>query len=188
MGAKITIDSATLMNKGFEVIEAVHLFGVPASKIEVLIHRESIIHSMVEYIDNSVIAQLSVPDMRLCAQYALTYPERVDAVIKELDLTKLTSLSFSKPDTDTFALLKSAVEAIERGGALPAVLNAANEVAVDAFLNKRLSFYGITEVVTRVTEELGRAALAVTLDEILEYDREARELASNAVNAQMQYC
>ena len=181
MGAKITIDSATLMNKGFEVIEAVHLFGVPADKVEVVVHRESIIHSMVEYIDNSVIAQLSVPDMRLCAQYALTYPERTDAVIDELDLTKLAKLSFSKPDTDTFALLKCATDAIGAGGALPAVLNAANEVAVAAFLDRRLSFYGITETVTTVVDMLSAAAKETTLSGILDYDREARIIAEGLI-------
>ena len=181
MGAKITIDSATLMNKGFEVIEAVHLFGVPAERIEVVVHRESIIHSMVEYIDNSVIAQLSVPDMRLCAQYALTYPERTEAVIDELDLTKLAKLSFSKPDMDTFALLKCAIDAIGAGGALPAVLNAANEVAVAAFLDRRLSFYGITETVTEVVDRLSAAAGETTLEGILEYDSLARETTQELI-------
>ncbi len=181
MGAKITIDSATLMNKGFEVIEAVHLFGVPAERIEVVVHRESIIHSMVEYIDNSVIAQLSVPDMRLCAQYALTYPERTEAVIDELDLTKLARLSFSKPDMDTFALLKCAIDAIGAGGALPAVLNAANEVAVAAFLDRRLSFYGITETVTEVVGRLSAAAGETTLEGILEYDSLARETTQELI-------
>ena len=181
MGAKITIDSATLMNKGFEVIEAVHLFGVPADKVEVVIHRESIIHSMVEYIDNSVIAQLSVPDMRLCAQYALTYPERTEAVIDELDLTKLAKLSFSKPDTDTFALLKCATDAIGKGGALPAVLNAANEVAVAAFLDRKLSFYGITETVLSVVDALSAASKETTLEGILGFDRAAREMATELI-------
>ena len=110
MGAKITIDSATLMNKGFEVIEAVHLFGVPAERIQVTVHRESIIHSMVEYIDNSVIAQMSVPDMRLCAQYAVTYPDRCEAVIDQLDLFSIAKLTFAKPDTETFSLLACAID------------------------------------------------------------------------------
>lgn len=182
MGAKITIDSATLMNKGFEVIEAVHLFGVPAKKIEVLVHRESIIHSMVEYIDNSIIAQISVPDMRLCAQYALTYPERTAAVIEELDFTRVASLSFAKPDMETFSLLKCAIDSIGRGGALPAVLNAANEVAVAAFLDRRLSFYGITETVTQAVVNLSEAANAKTLDDILAYDSEARTEAAKIIN------
>jgi len=177
MGAKITIDSATLMNKGFEVIEAVHLFGVSPDVVEVIVHRESIIHSMVEYIDNSVIAQLSVPDMRHCVHYALTYPERGDAVIPELDLVARGNLSFARPDTDTFALLACAQKAILQGGAVPAVLNAANEVAVAAFLNRKLSFYGITDAVCQVTEELCCAASAKTLEEILAFDAEARILA-----------
>ena len=175
MGAKITIDSATLMNKGFEVIEAVHLFGVPSDRIQVVVHRESIIHSMVEYIDNSVIAQLSVPDMRLCAQYALTYPERYDAIIPELDLFEISKLTFFKPDTETFALLRCAIDAIGKGGALPAVLNAANEVAVARFLDGKLGFYEITESVCRTVEDMQYAKDKHTLDEIIECDRAARE-------------
>ena len=148
MGAKITIDSATLMNKGFEVIEAVHLFDVDADRIQVVVHRESIIHSMVEYIDNSVIAQMSVPDMRLCIQYAVAYPERSNEVIPELDLFALSALTFKMPDPETFSLLKCAFEAIKRGGASPAVLNAANEVAVGAFLDGRAEFWQITDSVS----------------------------------------
>ncbi|MBQ7376618.1 MAG: 1-deoxy-D-xylulose-5-phosphate reductoisomerase [Clostridia bacterium] len=177
MGAKITIDSATLMNKGFEVIEAVHLFGVDADRIQVVVHRESIIHSMVEYIDNSIIAQMSVPDMRLCIQYAVAYPERSPEIIKELDLFSISSLTFKKPDTETFALLACAVDAVKRGGALPAVLNAANEVAVGAFLQGRAEFYQITESVSEVLSRLGDAEQAHTLDSILEYDRAARDEA-----------
>ena len=175
MGAKITIDSATLMNKGFEVIEAVHLFGVDADRIQVVVHRESIIHSMVEYIDNSIIAQMSVPDMRLCIQYAVAYPERSDEIIKELDLFSISSLTFKKPDTETFALLACAVDAVKRGGALPAVLNAANEIAVGAFLQGRAEFYQITESVSEVLSRLGEAEQAHTLESILEYDRAARD-------------
>ena len=175
MGAKITVDSATLMNKGFEVIEAVHLFGVPSNRIQVVVHRESIIHSMVEYIDNSVIAQLSVPDMRLCAQYALTYPERYEAVIPELDLFEISNLTFFKPDTETFALLGCAIDAIGKGGALPAVLNAANEVAVARFLDGKLGFYDIIESVCRVVSDMEYAKDKHTLDEIIECDRAARE-------------
>ena len=177
MGAKITIDSATLMNKGFEVIEAVHLFGVDADRIQVVVHRESIIHSMVEYIDNSIIAQMSVPDMRLCIQYAVAYPERSPEIIKELDLFSISSLTFKKPDTETFALLACAVDAVKRGGALPAVLNAANEIAVGAFLQGRAEFYQITESVSEVLSRLGEAEQAHTLDSILEYDRAARDEA-----------
>ncbi len=176
MGAKITVDSATLMNKGFEVIEAVHLFGVDADRVEVVVHRESIIHSMVEYIDNSVVAQLSVPDMRLCAQYAITYPERTAAVIDELDLFKLSKLTFARPDTETFALLGCAVDCIRKGGALPAVLNAANEVAVAKFLNDKIGFYTVTESVCSVVASMQYAKDIHTLDGILECDREARQL------------
>ena len=182
MGAKITIDSATLMNKGFEVIEAAHLFGVSANNIEVVVHPESIIHSMVEYIDNSIIAQMSVPDMRLCIQYAVTYPERTQASIDELDLFTLSRLTFKRPDTDTFSLLKCAISAIDKGGAVPAVLNAANEVAVSAFLNKKIGFYDITESVCEVTEILSSAKNASSLDDILDYDKQARALAAKILS------
>ena len=182
MGAKITIDSATLMNKGFEVIEAAHLFGVSAKNIEVVVHPESIIHSMVEYIDNSIIAQLSVPDMRLCIQYAVTYPQRTQASIDELDLFSASKLTFKRPDTETFALLRCAIDAIDKGGAVPAVLNAANEVAVGAFLNKKIGFYDITESVCEVVERLSAAQNAITLDAILDYDKEARALAKSVLS------
>ena len=182
MGAKITIDSATLMNKGFEVIEAAHLFGVSAKNIEVVVHPESIIHSMVEYIDNSVIAQLSVPDMRLCIQYAVTYPQRTQASIDELDLFSISKLTFKRPDTETFALLGCAIDAIDKGGAVPAVLNAANEVAVGAFLNKKIGFYDITESVCEVVGRLSAAKGAITLEDILGYDKEARALAKSILS------
>ena len=175
MGAKITIDSATLMNKGFEVIEAVHLFDVPADRVQVVVHRESIIHSMVEYIDNSVIAQLSVPDMRLCAQYAMTYPERAEAVIPTLDLFEVGKLTFAKPDMENFSLLTCAMKCIAAGGALPAVLNAANEVAVAAFLKEKISFCQIADSVCETVEDLSEASQAHDLEEILGYDRRARE-------------
>ena len=178
MGAKITIDSATLMNKGFEVIEAAHLFGVDPEQIEVLIHRESIMHSAVEYIDNSIIAQMSVPDMRHCVQYALTHPHRAEAVIDPLDFTKLGSLTFAKPDTDTFVLLDLAKEALKRGGAYPAILNAANEVAVAAFLNKQLSFTGIFDVVTQTFEAIPDAGRIWSVEDIFAFDGAARSLAN----------
>lgn len=181
MGAKITIDSATLMNKGFEVIEAVHLFGVTPDQIEVLVHRESIMHSAIEYIDNSVIAQLSKPDMRLCVQYAITHPVRTQAVIEALDLTKLASLTFAKPDTTTFVLLDLAKQAVKKGGALPAVLNAANEIAVAAFLEKKLGFTGIFDLVFDTVEKLDAAKSASTLDEVFAYDAEARRVATEAL-------
>lgn len=184
MGAKITVDSATLMNKGFEVIEAAHLFGVDADMVEVLVHRESIIHSMVEYIDNSVIAQLSVPDMRHCVQYALTYPVRdtdSEGETKALRLADIGKLTFGKPDTDTFVLLKLAGKALSDGGAMPAVVNAANEIAVDAFLHERIGFCGIADTVCETYEKMSSAAKATTLTEITECDRQARAYAEEKV-------
>ncbi len=147
MGAKITIDSATLMNKGLEVIEARWLFGVSAAQIEVLVHPQSIIHSMVQFRDGSIKAQLGLPDMRLPIQYALAYPQRIANDFPRFDFAKYPSLTFEKPDTETFRNLELAFEALERGGNMPCVLNAANEVAVAEFLNDRLTFLGISEVV-----------------------------------------
>lgn len=183
MGPKITIDSATLMNKGFEVIEAVHLFGVRPDQVKVVVHRESIIHSAVEYIDNSVIAQMSVPDMRHCVQYALTYPDRMIAETKPLDLFEVGKLSFAKPDTETFVLLSKAYEAIEKGGALPAVLNAANEEAVAAFLDKKIGFYDIVEVVSSTLDKYSSANNVRDLDEILAVSREARITAGEIISS-----
>ena len=178
MGAKITVDSATLMNKGFEIIEAAHLFGVGADQIDVVVHRESIIHSMVEYIDNSVVAQMSVPDMRLCVQYALTAPRRTPAVIPPLDLVKIGKLTFFAPDEKTFPLFSAARRALAAGGAMPAALNAANEIAVGAFLDRRISLLQIFDTVLRVVGDMPRARYAHTLSEILDIDREARERAA----------
>ncbi len=181
MGAKITIDSATLMNKGFEVIEAVHLFDITPDQIEVLVHRESIMHSAVEYIDNSVIAQMSVPDMRLCVHYALTHPDRTEAVIPQLDLTRIGKMTFSHPDTETFVLLQLALDAIAAGGAVPAVLNAANEVAVAAFLAKKLSFTGIFDVVSATVGALEDAKHISSIDDIFAYDNAARRIAAEKI-------
>ncbi len=177
MGAKITVDSASMMNKGFEVIEAVHLFGVKPEQVEVTVHRESIIHSAVEYIDNNVIAQLSVPDMRSCVQYALTYPERTTAAIEQLDWFSVGKLTFAKPDLDTFSLLALAFDCIRKGGALPAVLNAANEVCVAAFLEEKLSFCGIMNTVGAVVSDMQWAKACHTLEDIISCDRHAREVA-----------
>ena len=182
MGPKITVDSATLMNKGFEVIEAVHLFGVRPDQVKVVVHRESIIHSAVEYIDNSVIAQMSVPDMRHCVQYALTYPERMVAETKPLDLFEVGKLSFAAPDMETFVLLKKAYEAIEKGGALPAVLNAANEEAVAAFLDEKIGFYDIFEVVSDTLYKYSSADKACELEDILAIAREARITAGEIIS------
>lgn len=177
MGAKITVDSATLMNKGFEVIEAVHLFGVAPEKVEVIVHRESMIHSMVEYIDHSIIAQMSVPDMRHCVQYALTHPRRLPAegTLKQTDLFALGKLTFGRPDTEVFPLLALARDCIGGGGALPCVLNAANEIIVAAFLNDAIRFCQIPELVTRVVEDLSHTAAWHTYDQLMEADTLARE-------------
>ncbi|MDY0039915.1 MAG: 1-deoxy-D-xylulose-5-phosphate reductoisomerase [Desulforhabdus sp.] len=152
MGQKITIDSATLMNKGLEVIEAHWLFGVPTEHIDVHIHPESIVHSMVEYIDGSVIAQLGIPDMKIPISYALAYPERLPVQNPPLDLFRLQRLSFYPPDTDRFPCLRLAYEACTRGSTMPAVLNAANEVAVQAFLEKKIGFLEISQVITNVMD------------------------------------
>ena len=167
MGAKITIDSATLMNKGFEVIEASHLFGIPGNNIDVIVHRESIIHSMVEFIDNSVIAQMSVPDMRHCVQYALELPERHDAVIPALDFSKIGKLSFAKPDEDTFIPLKLARKSLSLGGASSAVLHSANEVAVTRFLEGKIQFTDIFDTLEYVCAEMNHASNCNSLSEIL---------------------
>ncbi len=179
MGAKITVDSATLMNKGFEVIEAVHLFGVSPKQVEVIVHRESMIHSMVEYIDHSIIAQMSVPDMRHCVQYALTHPRRLPSgsTLPEADLFALGNLTFGRPDTTVFPLLALAGECIAAGGALPCVLNAANEVIVAAFLQETVRFCEISELVTRVVEDLRHVSSWHTFEQLMEADTLAREAA-----------
>lgn len=180
MGKKITIDSSTLLNKGFEIIEAVHLFGVPEDKIEVIIHRESIIHSMVEYDDNTVLAQMSVPDMRNCIQYAITYPERTAPVTERLDLCKLGSLTFAEPDTKTFPLLNTAREAIRTGGTAPAALNAANEVAVEKYLNGKIAYTDIFSIVNSVVKCI-EVLPCNSLKSVLETDRKAREMAEKMI-------
>jgi len=152
MGRKITIDSATLMNKGLEVIEARWLFDVPGELIEVIVHPQSIVHSMVELNDGSVIAQLGVTDMRLPIQYACSYPDRWDAALPPLDLTRAGQLEFHAPDLDSFPCLDLAYRALRTGGTMPAVLNAANELAVEAFLDGRLAFTGIPRVIARTMD------------------------------------
>ncbi len=174
MGNKVTIDSATMMNKGLELIEAMHLFGVSEDKIEVIIHRESIIHSMVVMEDNAVIGQMGVPDMRLCIQYALTYPERYPSLSEELDLARVGTLSFYAPDGDSFPLLPLARYAARRGGTAPAVMNGANEAAVELFLQGRLSFTGISDVVIKVTTE-HTPLCDPDIEQIETADREARD-------------
>ena len=176
MGAKITVDSATLANKGFEVIEAVRLFDVAPEQIEVVVHPESIIHSAVEYIDNTVIAEMSVPDMRSCVQYAVTYPDRVPGLMKPLDLFAVGHLSFERPDPEAFPLLPLAFRAVKQGGAAPAILNAADEVAVAAFLRDELDLLGIFDVVCETVALTD--ATASDLEGILAADAEARRVAA----------
>ncbi len=183
MGAKITVDSATLMNKGFEVIEACRLFDVPHDKVDVVVHRQSIIHSMVEFCDNSVMAQLSVPDMRFCVQYAVNYPDRCDGVTEKLDFFNIPSLTFDKPDTEAFPLLAKAYHSVKVGGALPCVLNAANEIAVAAFLSKKISFADISELVISAVDSLENDAKnAEKLEEILAFDSLGREHVRNIIS------
>ena len=181
MGRKITVDSATLMNKGFEVIEAVHLFGVSQDKIEVTVHRQSILHSAVEYVDNSIIGEFSLPDMRMCVQYAVDYPDRLPSMLEPLDLFKVGTLSFERPDTEAFPLLALAKRAAELGGAMGAVLNAADEVAVDAFLREKLSFVGISDTVSECFERMTDCRSIRDLDGIIAADREARALTRSLI-------
>lgn len=183
MGKKITVDSATLMNKGFEIIEAHHLFGVSPEKIDVLIHRESILHSAVEYIDRAVIGQLSLPDMRQCVQYAVDYPARMESALAPLDLTQVGALTFAKPDCEAFSLLSLARRSISDGGAMPAVINAADEVAVAAHLSGEISFLEISEVVIRTYEEMLHAKELSALEEIISADREARQMTEKIIKA-----
>ncbi len=188
MGAKITVDSATLMNKGFELIEAATLFDMPAEAVTVVVQRQSIIHSMVEYIDNTVIAQLSVPDMRDCVQYALTYPTRAGGLTPPLDFFALGNLTFDRPDGEAFPLLPLAGEAYAAGGAVPACLNAANEEAVAAFLADRLYLTDIFDVVLETVHGCMRTAKRATaLSDILACAQEARATARALANARAKY-
>jgi 1-deoxy-D-xylulose-5-phosphate reductoisomerase len=176
MGAKITIDSATLMNKGLEVIEAHWLFDMPADRIGVVVHPQSIIHSMVEYIDGCVMAQMGVPDMRAPIAYALAYPERCETGIGKLDLAKIGTLTFEEPDMERFPALGLAFDALRAGRTYPAVLNAANEIAVAAFLDRKIGFTDIAATVDK-TMQAHEAFAPVALEEYLQADRWAREKA-----------
>ena len=179
MGAKVTIDSATLMNKGLELIEAMRLFRMPPEKISIAVHRESIVHSLVEYSDGAVLAQLGAPDMRLPIQYALTWPERRPGPAKPLDLLSCPPLTFAPPDLETFPCLRLALEAAGRGGTATAVLNGANEVAVERFLKGEISFLDIPVLVERALERVPVVS-DPGLEDILEADRAAREAAVGA--------
>lgn len=178
MGAKITIDSATLMNKGLEIIEACWLFGVREDQIEVLVHRESILHSAIQFEDNAVIGQLGVPDMAIPIQYALTYPERLPSPAEELDLTELASLHFAKPDMETFDCLAICREAIRRGGLYPTAANSANEQANSLFRAGRISFLEIGELVAEAMDAC-HSQETFTLSDVLAADREARETVND---------
>lgn len=181
MGKKITIDSATLMNKGFEVIEAHYLFGLPPSSIDVVVHPQSIVHSLVEFHDGSSIAQLSYPDMKGPISYALTYPDRISGILPGLELSKIGKLEFTKPDIKCFPCLSYAYSALKAGGTMPAVLNAANEVAVNSFLNREIRFKDIPFVIKKtMSKHVVTAANELSL--VLEADRWARDKAKEVVN------
>ena len=174
MGAKVTIDSATLMNKGLEVTEAAWLFGLGPKDIQVVVHRESIVHSLVEYVDHSVIGQLGTPDMRLPIQYAITYPKRYPSPCGELDLAALGSLTFAQPDLETFRCLKVCLQALERGGLAPAAANGANEEAVALFLQEKIGFLEIPQLVEAAMLRQPDAP-ADSVEAVLQADREARQ-------------
>jgi 1-deoxy-D-xylulose-5-phosphate reductoisomerase len=180
MGGRITIDSATLMNKGFEMIEAHHLFGVPYERIDVVVHPQSIVHSVVNLNDGASLAHLGYPDMRVPISYALHHPERADVHVPTLDLASVGELAFEQPDTDSFACLRLAREAGEVGGTAPCVLNAADEVAVEAFLAGRLPFTGIPEVIDRTLEALPGGAVR-SFDDLFDADAAAREHARGLI-------
>lgn len=181
MGMKVTIDSSTLMNKGFEMIEAKWLFDVKPSQIEVLIHPQSIIHSMVQFDDNTIMAQLGQPDMRAPIQYAFSYPERLKLEMEPVDFIKLTQLTFEAPDRDRFPNLNFAYEAIEKGGNMPCILNAANEVAVSLFLEDKIGFYEMSSLIEKAMD---RSAFMrePTLSDYIQCDKETREIIYSLVN------
>ena len=177
MGAKITIDSATMMNKGFEVIEARWLFDIPTDKIEVIIHPQSIVHSMVQFCDGSIKAQLGQPDMRHPIQYALTFPDRLNAQVERANLADIHQLTFEKPDYEKFRNLRLAYDALRRGGNIPCILNAANEVAVDAFLKGKIGFFAMSDIIEQTISETAFIS-SPTLDDYIATDREARARTS----------
>ena len=180
MGAKITVDSATMMNKGLEIIEARWLFDMPVEKIDVVVHRESVIHSMIEYTDNSVIAQLGVPDMKIPIQYALTYPQRVPCDVEQLNLTKLSSLTFFEPDSETFKCMRACRKAMALGGTAPVLANGANEAAVKLFLEKKISFTDIGDLVWNSMTAIPVKEIK-ELSDILEADKAARQFVTDSI-------
>ena len=180
MGAKITIDSATMMNKGFEVIEARWLFDIPIDKIEVIIHPQSIVHSMVQFCDGSIKAQLGQPDMRHPIQYALTFPDRLDTQVERANLADIHQLTFERPDYEKFRNLRLAYDALRRGGNIPCILNAANEVAVDAFLKGKIGFFAMSDIIEQTISETAFIS-SPTLDDYIATDREARARSSEKI-------
>jgi 1-deoxy-D-xylulose-5-phosphate reductoisomerase len=182
MGAKISVDSATLMNKGLEVIEATWLFGLPPSRIDVVIHPQSVVHSLVEFRDGSVMAQMGIPDMRIPIGYAFSYPGRLPLELPRLQPHRMGELTFERPDRKRFPALRLAYAAAETGGSAPAVLNGANEEAVRAFLSGRIAFTDIVRVVERVLSSWARAFTARTLPEVLAADAQARQEAQNEIS------
>ncbi len=182
MGAKITIDSATMFNKGLELIEAHYLFDMPADRLEVIFHPQSVIHSMVEYVDGSVLAQMGAPDMRIPIAHCLAWPERIDTPVARLNLAEVARLEFEAPDEDRFPALRLAREAMVAGGAKPAILNAANEIAVAAFLDRRIAFTDIAVIVESVLHAYDAAAPS-SISDVLEIDGQARRLAVRSMEA-----
>ena len=181
MGAKITIDSASLMNKGFEVIEAVRLFDVSPEQVNVVVHPQSIMHSAVEFDDNSVIAQMGAPDMRTCIQYAITYPKRVKSLSAPLDFASLGQMTFSEPNTNTFSLLALAFYAAEKDGVIPAVLNASDEIAVKYFLDGKIGFTDVFDIVEKTVKEYNNI-VNPTIEDIINADKEARIYTIEHIN------
>lgn len=180
MGQKVTIDSATMMNKGLEFIEAKWLFDLEPSQIDIIVHRESIVHSLIEFNDNSILAQLGVPDMRIPIQYALTYPERYESPVKQLSFADCSNLTFFEPDYETFKCIKICKDAITKGGLYPAAANGANEAAVDLFLNDKIEFYQIPELV-RPAMENALDKKNISTEDIFEADKKAREYVYNLI-------
>jgi 1-deoxy-D-xylulose-5-phosphate reductoisomerase len=181
MGRKISVDSATMMNKGLEVIEAHWLFGLPADRIDVLIHPSSVVHSMVEYVDGSVLAQLGLPDMRTPIAHVLAYPERIESGVGSLDLTAMAALRFMPPDMTRFPCLALAYQALRQGSAAMVLLNAANEEAVSAFLSRQLDYPGIAQVVGEVLECLAHLSAPAELEGLLALDARARQEAARYI-------
>ena len=182
MGAKITIDSATLMNKGFEMIEAKWLFGLTTDQIQIVVHPQSIIHSMVQFADSSIKAQMGLPDMRLPIQYALAYPQRIYSDFERFDFSKYPVLSFEEPDKNKFRCLELAYKAVKKGGNMPCILNAANEIVVDGFLKDKISFLSMSEIIERTMEDVSFIA-EPTLEDYIQTDAEARRKSITAIGA-----